>query len=117
MQAPESGIYEVEHTILSHLGEKECSCIIFHDGKTKWTVKLTGYVNDFKLTLVSDALNEEELRLKKDQGVTDERLLTAKWGGGDTIIGAPRYHNGSAPFIPKNRITEIVLESLNKQLA
>jgi uncharacterized protein (UPF0248 family) len=115
-QAADAGIYEVEYTLLNHMKETDCACIIFHDGRSKWTIKLTGFVNDFDLADLWTELNEEELRMKQRQGVVDEKLLKAQWGGGNIIGGPPRYYNGMGTFIPKHRIIEIVTAALNKQL-
>ncbi len=115
-QAADSGIYEVEFTILNHLKEKDCACIVFHDGRGKWTIKLTGFVNDFDMNPVWARLSAVELLMKQSQGVTDEKLLKANWGGGNIIGGPPRYYNGMATFLTRERIMEIVTEELNKQL-
>ncbi len=116
VQAPDSGIYEVEYTILSHQNDKDCACIIFHDGKSKWTIKLSGFVNDLGLVKVSEALNKVELQIKQTQRITDQKMLDARWGGGNTIIGAPRYPKGNAPFISNQQIIEIVVSALNEQI-
>jgi hypothetical protein len=117
VQAAGAGIYEVEYTILNHEGQKDCACIIYHDGKSKWTLKLTGFVNGFDLNPLWDALNSEELRLKTERGVNDKALLDARWGGGNIIGGPPRYYNGVGPFIAKERIIEIAIQELNKQIS
>ncbi len=116
IQAPDSGIYEVELTVLNHHNDKDCACVIFHDGKAKWTIKLSGFVNDFKLSKVSEALNAAESLVKSERGITDAVMLNARWGGGDVIMGAPRYPNGSGPLLDKQRIFEIVVEALNGQI-
>lgn len=116
VQAAGAGIYEVEYTILNHESQKDCACIIYHDGKSKWTLKLTGFVNGFDLNPVWKAMNEEELRIKKEHAVQDQALLNAKWGGGNIIGGPPRYHNGVGPFVSKDRIIQIAIEELNKQI-
>ncbi len=117
VQAPDSGIYEVEYTILSHLGLRDCACIIFTDGKGKWTIKLTGFVNDMALGQVAQSLNGAETQKKQDLKITDEGMLKAKWGGGDSIMGAPRYPNGSSTFLSKEQIVESVLRALDGQVA
>lgn len=116
VQTPDAGIYEVEHTILTHKKDKSCACIIFHDGKSKWTIKLAGFLNGFTLVPIADALNAEERRLKNEKNVKDEQMLAAQWGGGDGIIGAPRYPNGSSPFVPNQSIIDNTRDWLNVQI-
>lgn len=117
VQAPHSGIYEVEYTVLNHKGEKDCACIVFHDGKAKWTVKLSGFVNDMDLVPVTDALNAAEHAAKTAANVTDAGMLNARWGGGGTIIGAPRYPKGNGPLLQKDQIMVIIRDALNAQSA
>ncbi len=108
-----AGIYEVEKELLKNSNP---ACVILHDGKSKWTVKLTGLVSRFSLVAVWNALNEAETSEKIRLGVTDERMLKTGWGGADNIGGSPRYPNGQSPFIDKSRILEIVFKVLNSQL-
>lgn len=117
VEAPETGIYEVEFTITSHLQQRDCACIVYHDGRSKWTVKLAGFVNDFSLDPVWAALNVEELRMKHEKNIQDQALLNALWGGGNVIGGPPRYYNGIGPFVSKERIIEIATKELEKQIA
>ena len=114
--APQSGIYEVENTVMKHMEKKDCACIVFTDGKAKWTVKLTGFVNGFNLSTVFKRLDEEETMAKERAGIKDEKLMNAHWGGGGTIGGPPRYYSGIKPFVQKDRILEIIIEELNKQI-
>jgi hypothetical protein len=114
--APGSGIYQIENAIMNKERATDCVCIVYHDGRTKWTVKLTGYLNKFRLNPVADALSKHERRMQDSLGVTDERLLNAGWGGGDVIIGAPRYHNGSGSYLSIEQILNIVQEGLNAQI-
>lgn len=114
--APGSGIYHVENVIMNKEQSHDCACIVYHDGRTKWTVKLTGYLNKFRLGPVAQALSREERKMKDSLGVKDERLLNAEWGGGDVIIGAPRYHNGSATYLSIDQILNAVQEGLNVQI-
>lgn len=108
-----AGIYEVEKELLK---DSDPACVILHDGKSKWTVKLSGLLSKFTLAPVWNALNEAELAEKVSHGITDERMLRTGWGGADNIGGAPRYPNGQGPFIDKSRIMEIVFKVLNSQL-
>lgn len=116
VQAPDVGVYDVEHTILTHQRDEKCACIIFHDGRAKWTVKVTGFVNEFQLQGACSALNDAELQVKQGRGVQDEKVLHCLWGGGAPIIGSPRYHDGRGPFLSKAQIVAIVVEELNRQV-
>lgn len=108
-----AGIYEVENELLK---DSDPACVILHDGRSKWTIKLSGLLSQFNLAPVWNALNEAELAEKISHGITDERMLRTGWGGADNIGGSPRYANGQGPFIDKPRIMEIVLRVLNSQL-
>ena len=116
VEAPHSGIYEVEYTILNHRGEKDCACIVYHDGKAKWTVKLTGYVNDMDLSPVVRALTDAETNAKTEQGIVNGEMLKTGWGGGSTIMGGPRYASGRGPFLSKDRILEVAIAALDAQV-
>lgn len=116
VEAPHSGIYEVENTILNHRGEKDCACIVFHDGKAKWTYKLTGFVNEMDLTPVIARLTAAELETKLAQNIADEKMLKTGWGGGGTIMGQPRYSSGRGPFLNKERIIAEGVAALNAQV-
>ncbi|TSC58811.1 MAG: hypothetical protein Greene041619_357 [Candidatus Peregrinibacteria bacterium Greene0416_19] len=116
VQAANTGIYEVENTITKHLGERDCACIIFYDGRSKLTVKLSGFVNDFDLVPVGIALDVKEMEGKQRQNVLDPAMLNAHWGGGSSIHGPPRYYNGAGSFLDNEVIIQTVVEELEKQI-
>ncbi len=115
--APQSGIYEVERTLRTHMDKKDCACVVFTDGKAKMTIKLSGFVNGFDLAPAFHALDEEETSMKEQAGITDEKLLNTHWGGGNTIGGPPRYHTGIKSFVPTKRVLEVLTQQLNGQIS
>jgi hypothetical protein len=112
-----SNIYNVENEILKRERRKKrkCACILFHDGRTKFTLKLIGFVSEFDLKPVYARLNDAEDSAKLNSGVLDDKFLNNGWGGSPQVGGAPRYPNGAGPFLGLGTIKKIVAEELQKQ--
>ncbi len=113
-----SGIYEVEQEILNkhQRRTKHCSCILYHDGKLKFTIKLTGMTSEFSLRPVFDKLSELELKANMASKVTDKRILECDWNGADNIGGPPRYPNGAGSYLDINTIKNAIAEELRRQV-
>jgi hypothetical protein len=114
-------IYDVENEILRRDRRKnkktKCVCTLFHDGRTKFTLKLIGFVSEFDLKPVYARLNDAEDSAKLNSGVLDDKFLNNGWGGSPQVGGAPRYPNGAGPFLGLSTIKKIVAEELQKQAA
>ncbi len=113
VRAENTGIYEVERELMK---KNNPACVIYYDGKTKWTIKLTGLLSPFNLAPVWKALSQAEHAEKLRQNVTSDKLLKIGWGGADGIGGAPRYPNGQGPFLDSANILEIVVRELSLQI-
>jgi hypothetical protein len=113
-----SGIYEVEQEILNkhQRRTKHCSCILYHDGKLKFTIKLTGMTSEFSLRPVFDRLSELELKANMASKVTDKRILECNWNGANNIGGPPRYPNGAGSYLDINTIKNAIAEELRRQV-
>ena len=113
--------FEVEKEVLRQDGRKKknkrkCACLLFHDGRTKFTLKLSGFMSEFHLKPIYEKLTEAETNAKIASGVTDQRFLRAGWGGSDEIGGPPRYPNGAGSFLSIGTIKRIAAEELSRQM-
>jgi len=96
--------------------KRKCVCMLFHDGRTKFTLKLSGFMSEFHLRPVYEKLTYAESNAKLSSGVIDQRFTKSGWGGSDEIGGAPRYPNGAGPYLGINTIKKIVEEELKRQV-
>lgn len=116
-QASMGGVYGVERELVRRARNDRCAAIIFYDGRTKWTIKLTQMVSRYDLEPLWKVLTRLEREAKEKEHVTDQRLLEVGWGGSSGIGGEPRYYNGRGPFIGADVIRQAVVEELTRQQA
>ncbi len=94
---------------------RKCSCILFHDGRTKYSLMLTGIVSEYDLRPLFSKLSEMETKAKIAIGVIDSTMLKSGWGGGKSIGGGPSYPNGTGTFMSIDQIKGIAIGELKKQ--
>lgn len=114
-QASMGGVYGAERELIHKAKADKCVAIVFHDGKTKWTIKLTQLISRYNLDPLWPKLTLAETNSKVRENVTDRRLLRVGWGGSAGIGGEPRYHNGRGPFLHGEDIKRIVEKELIRQ--
>lgn len=116
-------LYAAEQEILKREQKKwrkkgkgrKCSCILFHDGRTKYSLKLTGIVSEYDLIPLFKKLSEAETQAKVSIGVIDQQMLNSGWGGNRAIGGGPLYPNGTGTFMSINRVKGIAIDELKRQ--
>ena len=116
-RAPQGGVFGVERELVNKNSASKCVLVIFHDGKSKFTLKTTGIISRYDLVPVWVRASEEEMKAKRARGVTEEMILKTGWGGGHDIGGQPWYEFGMAPFISKDTLISLTLEELERQIA
>jgi len=116
VRSNEGGIYGAIRELVIRKKDKNCACVVWTDGKNRWTIKTTGIITKYDLRPVFERLRDEEEKARVAKNVLDLDLLKSNWGGEATIGGQPRYYDGSGPFIDGDKIRSIVMEELAKQV-
>jgi len=116
VRSNEGGIYGAIRELVIRKKDKNCACVVWTDGKNRWTIKTTGIITKYDLRPLFQRLRDEEEKARTAKNVLDLDLLKNNWGGDATIGGQPRYYDGSGPFIDGDKIRAIVIEELAKQV-